>query len=109
MQRVPLDNSPNQTFRVTLNVDGKSLTLNLSIRFNSMAGYWVMTIWDASGNMLLDSIPLLTGEWPAANLLAQYGYLKIGSAFVISNGAPIDYPDSTTLGNQFELWWGDTA
>lgn len=108
MQIVPLDNSPNQTFKVTLSVDGNNLTLQLAISFNSMAGYWQMSISDASGNLLLSSIPMLTGVWPAANLLGQYGYLKIGSAYLISSGAGIDYPDSTTLGSAFTLVWGDT-
>lgn len=109
MQQIPLDNSPNQTFSITLNVDGNNLTLQLAIKFLAMAGYWVMSISDANGNLLLACVPLLTGVWPAANLLSQFGYLKIGSAYVVSYGATIDYPDSTTLGSQFELWWGDTA
>jgi hypothetical protein len=109
LQLIPLDTSPNQNFKVTLAVDGNSLTLQLTIRFNSMAGYWVMTIQDASGNLLLDSIPMLTGEFPAANILGQFGYLRIGSAYIISNGAAIDYPDATTLGTDFLLIWGDTA
>lgn len=109
MQQIPLDNSPNQTFSITLNVDGNNLTLQLAIKFLAMTGYWVMAISDAQGNLLLACVPLLTGVWPAANLLSQFGYLKIGSAFIISSAATIDYPDSTTLGSQFELWWGDTA
>ena len=109
LQQIPLDNSPNQTFSIALNVDGNNLTLQLAIRFNTMAGYWVMSVSDANGNLLLACIPLLTGVWPAANLLSQFGYLKIGSAYVVSYGATIDYPDSTTLGSQFQLWWGDTA
>jgi hypothetical protein len=109
MQLIPLDNSPNQSFTITLSVDGSTLTLKFAINFSSMAGYWLMRIWDASGNLLLSSVPLLTGEWPAANILAQYGYLRLGSAFLISNGSLADYPDSTNLGSEFQLWWGDTA
>ncbi|HEY3987937.1 MAG TPA: hypothetical protein VGM02_01480 [Acidobacteriaceae bacterium] len=109
LQQIPLDNSPHQTFTVSLNVDGNNLTLQLAINFNVMSGYWVLGISDAQGNLLLSSIPLLCGVWPAANLLAQYRYLKIGSAYVINQGSTLDSPDSTTLGSQFELWWGDTA
>jgi hypothetical protein len=109
MQLIPLDNSPNQTFTISLSVDGSTLTLKLGINFSSMAGYWLMTVWDASGKCLLSSVPLLTGVWPASNILAQFGYLRIGSAYLISNGSLADYPDSTNLGSEFELWWGDTA
>lgn len=109
MQLIPLDNSPNQTFTCSLSVDGFTLTLEFAVNYSSMAGYWLMTIWDASGNLLLSSIPLLTGDWPAANILSQYGYLKIGSAYLISNGSLADFPDATNLGSEFQLWWGDTA
>ena len=109
MQIIPLDNSPNQKFTTTLNVDGNNLTLQLAISFSAMAGYWMMSILDAQGILLLSSIPLLTGQWPAANLLSQYAYLKIGSAYLVSNGAGVDYPDSTTLGSAFKLVWSDTA
>lgn len=110
-QIIPLTSSPNQTIETTLNVDGGTITLRLTFRFNEMAGYWIMTVQDTAGNMLVDSIPLITGEWPAANLLGQHSYLKIGSAYIINTGANtgIEYPDANTLGTQFQLLWSDTA
>jgi hypothetical protein len=109
-QIIPLTASPNQSFTVQLTVDGNPLTLNLSISWSSMAGYWVMTVYDAARNLLVDSIPMVTGWYPAANLLAQQGYLQIGSAYIINNGAAgIDYPLMNDLGNDFALLWSDTA
>lgn len=109
-QIIPLDNSPNQNLQVSLNVDGNVLQLQLSITFSEMAQYWIMAIRDSQGNLLLDSIPMLTGDWPAANILGQYGYLAIGSAYLLNAGqVSQDYPDSTTLGNAFFLLWSDTA
>lgn len=109
-QIIPLDNSPQQSFSVALNVDGAVLRLQLEITFSEMAQYWVMRISDAKGNLLLDSLPLITGNWPAANILSQYGYLKIGSCFVINVGqVPDDYPNGSELGNSFKLLWDDTA
>ena len=108
-QIVPLTSSPNQSFSVNLQVDGQPLTLNLTIRWNEMAGYWVMSISDANGVLLIDSIPLITGWFPAANILAQWGYLKIGSAFVINEGtSSSDYPGNSDLGTNFDLLWDDT-
>src|ERR1039457_6822506 len=85
---VPLDNSPNQNFQVTVNVNGK------------------MTISDTLGNIVLDSIPLITGVWPAANLLRQFQYLGIGSVYILNASGPIpglDYPNNTDLGSDFVL------
>ena len=109
-QVIPLDSTANQNFAVSLNVDGQVLQLNLAISFSEMSQYWLMDISDANGNLLLSSLPLITGDWPAANILAQYAYLGIGSAFVINAGqAAIDYPDAVSLGGLFLLVWSDTA
>ena len=134
LQVVPIANSPNQTLTVQLQVDGAPLTLNLTVSYEEMCGYWVMSISDSNNNLLIDSIPMLCGSYPAANLLAQQKYLGIGSCYLINkanqvptSGTPygqngfgqgvyggesgqggVDYPNSTNLGFDFELWWGDT-
>ena len=108
-QIIPLTPAPNQSFSVTLQVDGAPLTLNLALRWSEMAGYWVMTIFDSAMNLLLDSVPLITGWYPAANVLAQYGYLGIGSAYILNNGtSDSDYPGRDDLGTNFSLLWDDT-
>jgi hypothetical protein len=103
---VPLSSAPNQSFNITMTIDGAPLTLQLAFRFSEMAGYWVMTVFDRLANLLLDSIPLLTG----ANVLGQYAYLNIGSAFVInaSGITTMDYPIASNLGVDFLLLWDDT-
>ncbi len=108
-QVIPLTTEPNQTFQTTLSVDGQNIILSLTIRYNEVAGYWVMTITDPATNIiLLDSIPLITGAYPAANVLGQYAYLGIGSVYVIKASAvAMDYPDSTNLGTDFVLVWTD--
>lgn len=108
-QLVPLTSAPNQTFSVQLVVDGQPLTLNLAVNWQSMAGYWAMAVSDVNNNLLIASVPLITGAYPAANLLAQYGYMEIGSAYLLNTGnSPLDYPDQVSLG-LFSLLWGDTA
>jgi hypothetical protein len=109
-QIVPLTNAPIQSLTVTLSVDGAYLTLQFTVGFNEIAQYWVLMIDDQNGNPLVDSIPLITGVWPAANLLAQFAYLAIGSAYIINaSGVAQDYPDSTNLGSDFLLLWDSTA
>jgi hypothetical protein len=110
-QIVPLTSSSNQSFKAVLNVNGGVLLLNLTFKYNEMAQYWVMTIQDTDNNYLVDSIPLVTGTWPAANLLKQYQHLMIGSCYVINaSSTPLyDYPSQFNLGNDFVLVWGDNV
>lgn len=108
-QIVALTNNPNQTIRVTLTVDGQQLTLQLSLSFNSMTGYWSMDISDQFGNTIIVGIPLISGDYPAANLLMQQRYLQIGACYIINySQATPDYPDASNLGTDFLLMWDDT-
>lgn len=108
-QLVPLVQAPNQTFTVQLTVDGAPLTLNLTLSYSVMSGWWQMQVADAQNTQLVASIPLVTGYYPAANLLAQYGYLKIGSAYLLNTGSSVnDFPGANDL-TSFSLLWSDTA
>ncbi|HXR75139.1 MAG TPA: hypothetical protein VN737_04130 [Bryobacteraceae bacterium] len=105
-QTIPLTSAPNQALRVALNINGATVTLNLEISYNSSGGFWVMSVADQNGQPLLSCVPLLTGIWPAANILGPYDYMQIGSAFLINqNGAATDFPDDTNLGSGFILLW----
>jgi hypothetical protein len=107
-QIVPLDNSSNQNFQAVLAVNGVNITLQFFLRYNEIAEYWTMKITDPkTSTVLLDSVPLLTGDYPAANLLHQYGYLKIGTAYLVNVGNVSDNPSDKDLGVNFILAWGD--
>lgn len=109
LQQIPLDSSHNQTFQCVLAIDGVNRTLQFFIRWNEMAEYWVMSITDPIENaLLLDSIPLITGNYPAANILAPYKYMKIGSAYLINIGGVSADPAIDDLGTNFTLYWSDT-
>ncbi|CQR71687.1 hypothetical protein SOV_04830 [Sporomusa ovata DSM 2662] len=109
-QRIPLTTDPNQTFQCTLAIDGQNKTLSFFLAYNEIATCWTMNITDpATGTMLLASIPLVPGDYPAANILEQYAYLGIGSAYVLSTGnAATEYPDADNLGSEWVLIWSDT-
>lgn len=103
MYIIPLDNLPNQKLNVTIPINSKNTTLTLFIRYQSINKYWVMDIIK-NNNTLVANIPLVCG----INLLQQYGYLGIGSAYIINQGNNnIDIPDNTNLGTDFILAWGD--
>jgi hypothetical protein len=108
-QIIPLTSQAHQTLTVDLTVDGNPLTLQLDVHFSEIAGYWILAVSNFAGTLLLDSIPMLTGVYPAANILGQFAYLAIGSAFVINaSGVDMDSPDNTNLGVAFILLWDDT-
>jgi hypothetical protein len=108
-QIVPLSIAPNQALTVSLDIDSGVVTLELQVRYNELAGYWLLTIKDRLGVLLLDSIPMICGAWPAANLLQQAAYLKIGSAYIVNaSGVAQDSPGATNLGSDFILIWDDT-
>jgi hypothetical protein len=106
---IPLTNSPNQSVTVSLPINGGTVTLGLEIYYNENGedgNFWAMDISDQYGNLLVASVPLVTGVWPAANILAPWDYLRIGAAFVINQSASsLDIPDDNTLGSQFALIW----
>lgn len=108
--QIPVTTGPDQTFKCTIPVDGKNLTLNFRLRFNAQGNYWWMTISDKDNNLLIDALPLLTPANPTGNILDQYQYLKIGSCYLVNNGnTTMDSPDSTNLGTDFLIVWGNTA
>lgn len=103
MQRIPLDNSPNQNFDVTLSINGKNTVFNLFLSYNE-DNYWTMQVRDKYKNPITDSIPLLSGQ----NLLQGLEYLEIGEAFLLKNSDINDeIPNSENLGTDFILLWRD--
>ena len=108
---IPLTTEPNQTFRCTIPIDGQNRRLAFGLRYNNIAEYWNLTVIDGVTNeTLIDSIPLQRGEFPAANLLEQYEYMKIGSAVIVHHGKlpPDADPNFSNLESEFYLVWGDT-
>ena len=109
-QLVQVSPLPNQTLAVVLSVDGASLALNLVFHYNEIADYWAMSVYDQNFNLYVDSIPLVTGNDPACNILKQFYYLVIGSCFILNTSGtnPPDYPGNSDLGTNFQIIWGDT-
>lgn len=103
---IPLSTSPNQKFTSTIPIDGKKIKFNFFMRFNTEAQYWVLDIYDSKNNNLLASINLVCG----LNLLEQYSYLSIGSAYIvkIDKTLDMDVPNEYNIGTDFMLLWGDT-
>jgi len=107
---IPLTSQPNQNFRCTIPVNSQNMPFDFTLRYNSEAEYWILSITDAiTGQMLASDLPLIAGEYPSANLLEQYEHLRIGAAVIVKiNPDNTDYaPNGTNLGTDFQLVWGD--
>lgn len=107
---VPLDTMPNRKIHVTVKTQGNvNKQLVLHLRYNTEGEFWRMDISDTQDNMIISGVPLVTGEYPAANILKQFNYLGIGSAVVlrVTDDEDKDIPDMSNLGTDFVLAWGD--
>lgn len=107
---LPIMAGKNQKFTCTLPVDDKNITLDFSLTYNSPGGYWFMSITDhESGVLLIDSLPLLPGDYPSANILKQYSYLGIGSAVIVSADKENSTPTFESLGKDHFIVWNDNV
>ena len=109
-QVVQINSTANQEMAVNLNVDGGMITLNLSFAYKEMAGYWILAIYDETYTLLVDSIPLVPGYYPAGNILGCYVHLHIGSVYLVNiSNSSEDYPTQNTLATDWILIWSDTG
>ena len=107
---IPLDTTPDQQFSVTVDVGGVNIPLILHIRYNTEGEFWRMDVTNGkTQKMLISNLPLVTGEYPAANLLRQHGYLGIGSCVMVKNTdmTEAEIPGLFDLGSDFLLLWGE--
>ena len=106
---IPITNEPNQTMSCTINIDGANRELLFVFRYNLIAGYWWFSVSD-NGIIVLDSIPLVTGDYPTADFLEPYRYLGLGTAMLLktNKSGSTEIPDDTNLESDFMLLWGDT-
>lgn len=111
MYKIPLTNSPNQTFNSTIPVNGENKTFVFNLSYNYIAKYWNMTITDAATEQILVSnIPMLSSTFDFASILRQMEYKLIGNAYVV----PVyDYslsaPNNVNIESDFALMWGDNS
>lgn len=102
---IPVQAVPNCTFASKIPVDDMNLILSFSITYNELAKYWVVDIADSDGNMLIRGLPVI----PAQNILEQFQYLKIGSAYILPRSTVSEqWPTADTLTSDWYLVWGDT-
>ncbi len=110
MYVIPVDNSPNRTFRITIPIDGENKTFKLKLVYNSIGKYWMLTIMDISGKEIVANLNLTTTfGFTEGNILKFVDYLRVGSLNVVDFSAnTFSMPNDKQLGNDYKLMWGDT-
>ena len=105
---------PEPGINRSLSINGGTVSLQLSVSYNAMGGFWQMNIADQTGTPIVGPVPTATGAYTAGNILAPYQYMNIGSAFVINvsgivdtvNGVPVDRRE-TNLGTGYVCYFWD--
>lgn len=106
---IPLDPTPDQEFRVTVTVGDENKPLVIRLRYNTEGKFWRMDVSDGNTlEMLISGIPLVTGEYPAADLLRQFQHFGLGTAVILpmTERTLSDRPGFSDLGTDFVLVWG---
>lgn len=111
MYKIPLTNSPNQTFSTTIPINGENKSFVFNLKYNYIAKYWLLTISDAATEqILIANIPLLSSTFDFASILKQFEYKLIGNAYVVPvYDFSLSAPDNTNIGTDFALMWGDNT
>lgn len=93
IQEIPLT-ADNQQF--SINIAGATWCVGINWRDL----YWIMDLQNDRGEPVISGIPLVTG----ADLLAQYGYMRLGfKLVVVCDDSTQDYPTKTDLGGRSHL------
>lgn len=101
---IPINPIPNQTFSCKIPIDNKNITLTFLVTYNEIAKYWVISI-SSNDAMLIRNLPIM----PAQNLLEQFIYMQIGSAYIVPKHTVNEqYPTYETLNTDWYLVWSDT-
>lgn len=106
--KIPINNAPNASysFRISLQNNTVNRDLRIKLRYLDFYDVWMMDVYDDSTKkVLVVDIPMV----PGTDLLGQYQYLGIGSAFLLNvRNSALMQPDNKSLGVDFILAWGDT-
>ncbi len=111
---LPLTNEHSQAFALDAAPDGIPLQAWVEVVYLRGIDRWVLSLRDlAGGELLVNRIPLLTGESTSDDLLFPFRHLRqgqgLGSMFCLKGvprpGSPDPSADNLT---DFRILWGDT-
>lgn len=109
MYKIPLTNSPNQTFSCTVPVNGENKDFTFRLSYNSQAEYWSMTVEDSlTHELLFSQLPMLFSFFEYANMITQLSYKQIGSIYICPiQETGTSRPNDLDIGQKYVLIWSD--
>jgi hypothetical protein len=111
---LPVTSDPNQTFEVSLPIDGRNRRLKFFFNWNPIGQYWQFDLYDQNneGIQLLSNMPVYSIDYPYNNIILRYEYKEVGSLYVVNVGDSTsftaDKPNLNNLGSEWLMIWGDT-
>ena len=101
---VPFQAIPNHRFSAVVPIDGGNTKLAFYLKYNEIAEYWTVEI-SKDGEVVLSGLPIK----PAQNILEQFAYLQIGSAYIVPRSeAQKQWPGAADFSSDWYVVWGDT-
>ena len=98
---IPLKPIPNNTTTYKVPVDDQNVSLTFRTTYNEQAKYWLLDISNSEGEELIAGLPLV----PAQDILEQFKYLKIGSAYLVPKSKVSEqWPGMDTLDDWYLIW-----
>lgn len=109
MYKVPLTNSPNQTFKCTIPVNGNNIPFKFDLWYNYSAEYWLISATNTlTGELYFSNLPLLSSYGKYCDILHQLNYKNIGCCIMVMMEDDIgDRANDQNIGKSFLMVWGD--
>ena len=111
---LPLTGDPWQVFTLDVVLDGEPFHAQAEIRYLPATDRWYVSIRDhASGELLVNMIPLVCSGGEINDLLAPFRFLRngkgLGSLLCLRGTDEPSTPDPTEKNlTEFQLLWGDS-
>ena len=109
-----LTKDPWQIFTADVTIDGEPFHAQLEVRWLPAAGRWFLSVWDhASGELLVNQVPLVCSYGPLNDLLYPFRHLRggkgLGSLFCLrcADSTVFADPGKDDL-EDFQILFGDT-
>ena len=110
---LPITPSPRQVMTLNVTLDGQPMQAQVEIRYLPAPDQWFFSLRDhATGEMLVNMIPLICSRGEVNDLLLPFRHLRqgkgVGSLICLRAGEETAKPDPAWESlREFELIWSD--